>query len=197
MKNPKIPWTAIAAVLTLSVVLPAQTQDANQQKAMEAYLKNMAVNENHGHLQFFVGDWDVETTSWMMPGADPQVSQNTGQTRSILGGRFIQTDFKGTMMGQPFEGVQILGYDNMQQKFVTFWIDSSSTSFFLLTGTFDPAGNVFVDTALWADPLTGGTAPVRAVTTILGPDEFKYEMYMGQPGGGEFKSMENVYTRRK
>ncbi|MHB8055328.1 MAG: DUF1579 domain-containing protein [Candidatus Aminicenantales bacterium] len=197
MKNPRIMFAAIAAVLALSIVLPARAQDADQQKAIDAYLKNMAVTENHGQLRFFVGDWEVKTTSWMMPGAEPQVSQNTAQTHLILGGRFIWTDFKGTMMGQPFEGVQIVGFDNMQQKFVTFWIDGTSTSFFLLTGTFDAEANVFVDKADWPDPLTGGTAPVRAVTTILGPDEFKYEMYMGQPGGGEFKSMENIYTRKK
>ncbi|MCX6566737.1 MAG: DUF1579 domain-containing protein [Candidatus Aminicenantes bacterium] len=197
MKITKILPATIAAVLVVSAVCPARAQETDQQKAMEAYLKNMAVNENHARLQFFAGVWDVKTTSWMMPGASPEVSQNSCQARSILGGRFILTEFKGTMMGQPFEGVQIVGFDNMQKNFVTFWIDSSSTSFFLLTGTSDPAGKVFADTAQWADPMTGGTTPVRAVTTILGPDEYRYEMYMGLPEGSEFKSMENIYTRRK
>lgn len=40
-------------------------------------------------------------------------------------------------------------------------------------------------------------AIVRAVTRIVGPDEYVYEMYMGLPDGKEFKSMEARYVRKK
>ena len=83
-----------------------------------------------------------------------------------------------------------------QNKFQTFWIDNSSTAFFLLSGTYDAATKAWTDTGKWADPM-GGISPVRIVTRIIGPDEYLYQMYMGLPDGKEFKSMENRYIRKK
>jgi hypothetical protein len=104
--------------------------------------------------------------------------------------------FSGTMMGQPFEGIQIVGYDNMPGKYLTFWIDNSSTAFFLLSGTYDAAKKTWTDSGRWADPL-GGTTPVRSITRVVSPDEYVYEMYMGMPDGTEFKSLENRCLRKK
>ncbi len=58
-----------------------------------------------------------------------------------------------TMMGQPFEAIQIMGYDNMLKKFQTFWIDNTSTAFFLLYGTYDAAKKTRTDTTKLADPM--------------------------------------------
>jgi len=196
VKKVLIVLSAAALIVFTAGGLFAQTSPQDQQKALEAYAKAMAVTENHGHLKFFVGKWDVKSTMWTFPGTPPTTSQNTGEVTSILGGRFIMTKFSGTMMGQPFEGVQINGYDNMQKKYLTFWIDSSSTTFFLFSGTFDAAKKTWTDTGRWADPM-GGTTPVRSVTRIVGPDEYIYEMYMGMPDGKEFKSLENRCVRKK
>jgi hypothetical protein len=196
MKQALIALSAAALILATAGGLFAQTSPQDQKKAMEAYAKAMAVTENHGHLKFFVGKWDVKSTMRTFPGTPPTTSQNMGEVTPILGGRFIMTKFSGTMMGQPFEGVQINGYDNMQKKFLTFWIDSSSTAFFLLSGTYDAARKTWTDTGRWADPM-GGTTPVRSVTRIVGPDEYVYEMYMGLPDGKEFKSLENHCIRKK
>jgi hypothetical protein len=81
---------------------------------------------------------------------------------SILGGRFIMMKYSGTMMGQPFEGIQIVGYDNMQGKYLTFWIDNSSTAFFLLSGTYDAAKKTWTDSGRWADPM-GERLPSRFI----------------------------------
>ena len=175
------------------------TQEAQQvdPKVMEAYMKIMAVNENHAFLKNFVGEWTVSTKAWMMPGAEPVVSQNAAKAELILGGRFLRVDFKGKMFGQPFEGLQIIGYDNQQKKYASFWIDSSSTAFYLTSGTRDVKTNVVVETGLWPDPMTGKDMKVRTVTTLKSKDENMFEMYMSDPEGKEFKSMENRSTRKK
>ncbi len=194
----KVMTALTAGALFISAMggLFAQTSSQDQQKAMEAYAKAMAVTENHAQLKFFIGTWDVKSTMWTFPGTPPTNSQNSAEATSILGGRFIATKIKGTMMGQPFEGIQIVGYDNMQNKYITFWIDSSSTAFFLLSGTYEPANKTWSDGGQWADPM-GGTTRVRSVTKILGPDEYVYEMYMEMPEGKEFKSLENHCIRKK
>ncbi|MFP4083166.1 MAG: DUF1579 domain-containing protein [Candidatus Aminicenantes bacterium] len=160
-------------------------------------MKMMALNENHAYLKNFEGEWDVKTKAWMQPGTEPVVSQNTSSAELILGGRFLMMKFKGSMFGQPFEGLQIVGYDNLQKKYVTFWIDSSSTAFYLLSGTRDGSAEAIIDTGEWADPMTGGTIGVRAVTKWISKDEFVYEMYMISPDGKEFKTLENLSSRKK
>ena len=39
-------------------------------------MKMMATNKNHAHLGKFVGEWNVTSKGWMMPGQEPQTSQN-------------------------------------------------------------------------------------------------------------------------
>jgi hypothetical protein len=200
MSVKKISILALALALGLSssgfAAGPQQSQH-DQQKAMEAYMKMMATNENHAHLVKFAGEWNVTSKAWMMPGQEPETSQNTAQGEMILGGRFLKMNYKGTMFGQPFEGVQIIGYDNMKKKFITFWIDNSSTAFFLTEGTLDASSKTTTETGLWPDPMTGGNMKVKGITKMISPDEFSYEMYMVGPDGKEFKSLENRAVRKK
>jgi hypothetical protein len=189
----------IAVVLSLAVLQPlrAQTSTQDQQKAMEAYMKAGAVTESHAFLKRFAGFWQAQTTMWTIPGQPPTTSQNTLEGKMILGGRFVSLSYKGTMMGQPFEAVQITGYDNLQKSFITLWIDDSSTSFFLLAGPREPGKDIINQKGEWQDPMTGGLSKVRAVVTFTGPDSYVFEQFMGLPDGKEFKSMEMRCTRKK
>jgi len=188
-----------AAVLGLAVLVPlkAQTSAQDQQKAMEAYMKAAAVTENHAFLKRMAGSWLAQTTMWTFPGQPPTMSQNTFDGTMILGGRFVSLAYKGTMMGQPFEGVQITGYDNLQKKYITLWIDNTSTSFFLLSGHREPGKDIINQKGEWPDPMTGGMEKVRAAVTYTGPDSYVFEQFMTLPDGKEFKSMEMRCTRKK
>jgi hypothetical protein len=181
----------------LSAPLSAQTSPQDQQKAMEAYMKAGAVTENHAFLKRFAGSWQAETAMWAFPGQPPTASQNTFEGKMILGGRFVSLAYKGMMMGQPFEGFQITGYDNLQKKFITLWIDDSSTAFFLLAGPKEAGKDVINQKGEWQDPMTGGMSKVRAVVTFTGPDSYVFAQFMGLPDGKEFKSMEMRCTRKK
>jgi len=175
----------------------ADETQADQQKMMETYMKLMAPGPNHDYFKDFVGTWDVKTTAWMAPGAEPMVTDGRSESQLILGGRFLMTRFSGTMFGQPFEGVQIDGYDNLKNKYGTLWLDNSGTGFYFLEGERDTTTGVLTMTADWPDPMSGASVGVRGVTTWKGKDEYVYEMYMTPPGGKEFKSMQNVMTRKK
>jgi len=179
----------LASILFVTLTGGAQQSQQDQQKAMEAYMKMMATNENHDYLKRFAGEWNVSTKAWMQPGAPPESSEGSSKGEMILGGRFIKMELKGTMFGQPFEGLQIVGYDNMKKKYITFWIDNTGTAFYLMEGVRDAAAKTMTETGLWPDPMTGGTMNVRGVTKLVGPDEFTYEMYMVGPDGKEFKSL--------
>jgi hypothetical protein len=166
-----------------------------QQKAMEAYARVGALNENHEFLKQLVGEWNVNSRGWMAPGQAPVVTESKAKAELILGGRFLMWRIQGNMFDQLFESVQIVGYDNQQKKYVTFWIDSTSTAFYMLEGT--RQGNVMSDTGIWPDPVTGGREKVRDVLTVVGPDEFTFELFMVGADGKEFKTIENRCLRNK
>lgn len=196
-KNFLVFGTFMLMIVCLCLPSPSQEAKKDQQKMMEEYMKLMVPHENHAYFKNFVGNWDVKSTAWMEPGAQPSVGQNSSQAELIMGGRFLKMAFKGNMFGQPFEGLQIVGYDNLEKKYITFWIDNSSTSFYFTSGSRDESGKVMNETGLWPDPMTGGKMKVRAVTRIISQDEYIYELYMVGPDGKEFKSLENRATRKK
>lgn len=190
--------TIVLLTLCLAVApLMAQDKpaDADRQKAMEVYMKAGAVTENHEFLKKYAGSWDCQVKGWMAPGQPPFVSQGTFLGEMRLDGRFLFMDFKGEMFGQPFAGVQIISFDNMQQKYISLWIDNTSTFFFMSAGT--RQDNVISESGLFPDPLTGSQLPVKARTTWVSADEYLYEQFMVQADKSEFKSMEMSCKRRK
>jgi hypothetical protein len=166
-----------------------------QQKKMDAYIRMGTINENHEFLKQFVGEWNVTSRGWMMPGQDPIVTECKAKAELIMDGRFLVWRIQGNMFGQLFESLQIVGYDNLQKKYITFWIDSTSTAFYMMDGA--RQGNVIRNIGLWPDPVTGGQEKARDVLTVVGPDEFTYELFMVGADGKEFKSVENRCTRNK
>lgn len=189
-------WAGLVGLLVLTVVpAGAQAGGQDQQKVMEMYAKLGAVNEHHDWFKPFAGEWKTSGTMWMYPGSEPAKFENRVSAELILGGRFLKMATKGQMMGQPFDGFQISGYDNLQQKYVVFWIDSTATAFYLTTGTLDPAKQTMTETGLWPDPMSGKQVKVRNVTRRMGPDEFVYESYMTLPNGQEFKTLEQRVVR--
>jgi hypothetical protein len=185
---------AVLLILVFSLTGRAVQSEQSQEEQMEAYMKMMAPGENHAFLKKLVGEWTVETTSWMQPGAEPTVTQNAAVSEMMFGGRFLKSHFKGTMMGMPFEGIQIIGFDTFKKKITSLWIDSSSTFFYMTEGKRE--GNKLVEMGEWPDPMTGGYSKVKIVTTLVGQDEYTFEMYMLMEGQ-EFRSMLNRYTRKK
>jgi hypothetical protein len=188
---------AFLLILSLFCSVYAQQTQQDQQKMVEAYMKIMAVNENHEYFKDFVGDWIVSTKAWMMPGAEPSISEGTSKGELIMGGRFLKMHFKSSMFGMPFEGLQIIGYDNLKKKYVIFWIGNASTAFYLSEGTRNESGKVLTDWGESENPLTGKIEKARGVTTLINKDEFVYEMFMVGPDGKEYKSLENRAKRKK
>ena len=199
MKKSKALALAATFVLLISssVVAVAQETKTEEQMMEEAYMKYAMPDENHEFLKKFAGTWEVESKMWIKPGTEPSVTKLSSEGKMILGGRYLYSVFKGTMMGQPFKGIQIVGYDKFEKKYRSFWIDTTSTPFFLTSGNLDESGKVLTETGLWPDFMTGGTSKVKMVTKVLSDDKIVWEMYMIGPDGKKFKSMENTGTRKK
>jgi hypothetical protein len=199
----RLRWTAFAMCVALAAAALAQEtkkpagQPAMDEKAMmEAYAKAGAPGEAHKALEPFVGTFDAKITSWMAPGAPPQTSTGTSESRWALGNRFVEQRYEGTFMDQPFAGIGYTGYDNFKKKYVGTWMDSMGTSIFSQTGTADASRKNMTFTGTMDDPVTGKTSQVKSVIKVVDNNKHMMEMWGPGPDGKMFKMMEIEYTRK-
>jgi hypothetical protein len=193
------------AVTTLCITLiisPALAKDKKAEKPMdpqammELWQKLAAPGEPHKQLESLAGSWTTQTKEWMEPGKPPMESSGTVEMKSILGGRFLQQEFTGSMMGQPYSGIGTTGYDNLRKKYVSTWIDSMGTGIFLMEGTASADGKTITLKGGHDEP-GGGHMTHRAIWKLVDDNTQIFEMYGTHKGEKEMKGMEIVYTRKQ
>lgn len=194
--------TALSVCLLMGVGVQAQEKQEKKQGGqgqapagmsgpeMEAMMKAMSPGENHKHLGRLVGNWDIATKMWMQPGQPPSESKATMSAQWILGGRYVQTSYKGEMMGMPFEGMGIDGYDNVTQQYVSTWVDNMGTGILHMTGKCDAGCKTLTMNGSSADPATGQMIDMRFVTTFLDDKSYQFQIFGKDASGQEFKMME-------
>lgn len=186
----------LTAALSLAIPVMAQEQkQMDPQEMMEMMEKLATPGEMHRKLEPFVGKFDVEATFWMDPSQDPQTSKGKATHKWILGGRYLQQDYEGEFMGQPFVGQGLTGYDNYRKEYFGTWIDSMSTWMMATTGKVE--GNTWTYTGKMDDPMSGTSTEVTEKVIVHSNDHHSLEMWMTGPDGKPFKSMEIHYRRTK
>lgn len=175
----------------------AEGEMTEEQKAKMASMQAYStVSEHHAVLKALEGKWATTVKFWMDPKGEPQESAGTSESTLIFGGRFLEQKFSSDMMGQPFEGRGIFGYDNMRKEYTGLWFDNMSTGIMVSAAQYDAQAKVFAESGSMSCPLTNEThREYRAVTTLVDADHYTYETYMKDEEGNEFKSMIITYTR--
>ena len=169
----------------------------SQDEMMKAWQAYATPGESHKKLEKAAGTWNTKVRTWMDPSKPPEETEGTNVGTMVLGGRYLEEKYEGTMMGQPFHGVGLTGYDNYKKKYVGTWADSMGTGIMMMTGSFDKSGKVMTSWGTMDDPIMKKTVKVKSVTTIVDDDTHRFEMWNTGPGGKMVKSMEMVYTRKK
>lgn len=174
--------------------LLAQQPDPNEM--MEAMQASMTPGEAHQRLNPMVGSFDVAMKMWMAPESEAVEGGGTGEHKWVLGGRFLAQTYQGSFMGMPFDGIGYMGYDNIQKKYVSTWIDSMGTGIMTGEGSYKQDG-VFEFWAQYPDPVSGGMTKFREVLKIESDDTHTLTMFIVGADGQEFQNMEIRYTRKK
>jgi len=198
---------AVLCVLALGVAAQAQDKgaagvkkepvmDEKQKAAMEAWQKASTPGPQHKQLAEMAGTWEVTIKSFE-GGGEPQVSTGKASRKMIMGGRYLKEDYKGTYMGQPFDGMGLTGFDNALKKFTTVWIDSMSTGVGVGSGEMDSTGKILTTSMTYSDPMTGKATTMRQILKRESKDLETFEIYGPGPDGREVKMMEMTYKRVK
>jgi hypothetical protein len=189
----------VIAGALLALPMPGRAQPpemtAEQKAEMEAYMKAGTPGAPHKALAATAGTYDVKAKSWQAPGGPAMEETGTATRRMTLDGRVLVEEFKGSMMGMPFTGHGMRGYDNVTAKYWGTWMDSMSTGLMVSEGTCD-AKNACTFTGTFNDPVKKGKVSSRMTSRWTSPTTEVFEMYGPGRDGKEFKMMELTYTKK-
>jgi hypothetical protein len=172
---------------------PAMT--AEQQKEMEIYMNAATPGSEHQRLAKMAGDYDVVVRSWEKPDAPPMEEKGTVKRTMMLDGRILSEEFHGTMMGMPFDGHGMSGYDKASEKWWSTWNDTMSTGIMVSQGTCDEKDSCTFNGS-WFDAVKKAPVNARMTTSWTSPSVEVFSMYVAGKDGKEAKMMEITYTKR-
>jgi len=190
---------ALAALGMLVAIsaFAADAPSADQQAMMEKMTKAATPGAPHAMLAKMAGEWTATVKFQMDPSQPWQTSTGTSVVTVLMDGRYIQESNTSVMMGQPFSGQGLTGYDNVIGKYVSTWIDNMGTGIMTSIGTADASGKVINWSGTMSDPITGKPTKERMVTTFTDDNHHTFDMYTTPPGAKkEMKTMTIEYVRK-
>jgi len=199
MRFTSITLICLCMVMTTGPVLAKGKKSEKRmdpQAMMETYKKLATPGEPHQQLASLAGSWTTNTKEWMEANKPPMESSGSVEMKTLLDGRFLQQEFTGEMMGQPYSGIGISGYDNLRKRYVSTWMDSMGTGIFRMEGTAGDDGKTITLKGQHDVP-GGGHMTHRAVWKLVDANTQTFEMYGTHGHGKEMKMMEITYMRKQ
>ena len=194
----RIKLIALLCVLACGASQARADEKTAAQEAMEKQWTEMITpGAEHAQLAKMAGKWTAEVKSWMDESQPPMVMAGSSEMQPVMGGRYIMQSFHGEMMGQPFEGTGYTGYDKVQKKYVSVWLDNMSTGLMTSIGDASKDGKTSTMSGMCSDPMSGGQIQFEQATTWTDDDHMKFEMFQVAKDGKKSKWMEINYTRQK
>ena len=180
------------SIATEEPVIEPPLDSAAQMKAWIAYA---TPGSPHKMMADETGTWNCDMTFWMEPNGKPEKATSIAAIKMILGGRYQESNYSGTMMGQPFEGKSTLAYNNASKEFTTTFIDNMGTGILVATGKYDEKSKSTEFKGEIVNPLNGKKTPYREIYTIVDATTRKMEMF-DVKNGAEYKSMEIIMKKK-
>ena len=165
------------------------------QAMMEAFQKAGTPGAQHQQLASMAGTYDLTVKAWHAPGTEPTTDTGTATRKMILGNRVMVEEVTSQMMGQPYSGQGLHGFDNVTGKYWSTWSDSMSTGLMVSEGTCD-AKLTCTYTGTYHDPVSKQPQTSRMTTRWTDKSTEVFEMYGPGPDGKEAKMMEITYKKR-
>jgi len=194
-KEEKVETDVTVKTDTVKTEEPVAEEPMDSVAQQKAWMEYATPGAPHKMMAEEVGTWNCDMTFWMGPDAKPEKATSTAEIKMVLGGRYQEANYKGTMMGQPFEGKSTLAYNNASKEFTTTFIDNMGTGMMVAMGPWDDASKSMNLKGDMVNPMNGKKTPYREMYTIVDASTRKMEMF-DTKDGKEYKSMEIVMKRK-
>ncbi|MCB9065786.1 MAG: DUF1579 domain-containing protein [Chitinophagales bacterium] len=183
-------------LLTVTVLF-ATTSFAQSQEEMaamqQAWMEFMQPGEVHQLLASYNGKWKAKMTSYMPDGQSMEMEAAV-ELSMTMDGRYQKGVYEGEMMGMPFRGVGMTGYNNARKMFENIWIDNTGTGITYSEGKWDARTRTVELKGMMTDAVTKSQHPFRQVVTLTDENTQSMTMYATKDGK-ESKMMDISYTR--
>jgi len=186
----------ILAAFFLAGSIIAQNDKKPVDPMQKAWMEYLTPGQMHKILENSVGKWKTVSKFWAYPGAEPQQSEGEAEFKMILGGRYLEAEYHGLIMGMPFQGKSIEGYDNIKKEFFSIWIDNMGTGIAIAYGKYDAEKHVFNYKGTMTDPVSGKDVSFSNIVNISDKNKVVFDMYGKDNNGKEFLMMKMIYTRK-
>jgi hypothetical protein len=201
-------WKSLACLLALAVLTAPALADhheepagapqmsAEEQAMMEAWMKAGTPGEPHRQLAATVGTWKAHVRTWM--GGQESTSEGTAKREMVLDGRVLTETFQGNMMGMPFVGHGMTGYDNARGMYGSTWNASMSTGVRVSWGKWDDEAKGLVFHGEMSNPMSPGeTTKIKMISRTQADGSELFEMWEPNGPNGELvRSMEIRYVKQ-
>jgi hypothetical protein len=202
----KTMWMAVVLTLAFGFAALLRAEEAKdakdakkaptQEEMMAAMMKSATPGPEHQKLKTLEGKFAADVTA-IDPSGKEDKSTGTMKNEMILGGRYLKQDYSGTMMGMPFHGGGLIGYDNMKKKYTMLWVDEMSTQMMVSEGTLDESAKTITMMCTMDCPADNTKKNIKEVVTLTDEDHHTLDMYEVAADGKETKCLSIKYTRVK
>ena len=114
----------------------------------------------------------------------------------ILNGLVQDATLTGNMMGMPFEGRSLTGFDNAKKKFVMTWVDNLSSGFTYMRGDYVDSTKTLNLRGTQTNAMNGRDGNIREVMKIINDSTYTLDMYGDGQDGKETKFMTGTFKRK-
>jgi Protein of unknown function (DUF1579) len=154
-----------------------------------------APTEIHERLAKRVGEYET-TSKFTLPDGKAMDSKGTAKITAVLGGRFLQEESTGTMLGNPVSGLKLLGYNAEAGLYEAVWMYTGSTAMMSMSGKMNEDTKGVEFTASVPSP-KGAKMNFTIVYKFADADSFTVELTARGEDGSKGPTMETTYTRKK
>ena len=173
---------------------PPMPDSATMMKNWQDY---MTPGDMHKMMAKWDGTWTGDISMWMYPGDPVQKTTGTAVNKMIMNGLYQESNHTGLMMGMPFNGKSLVGFDNHRKEFVSTWVDNMGSGIMVMRGPWNEATKTMNLKGTMVDPGTKNDTEVRETFRIVDDNTQELEMFVMTPDGKEFKTMNIKFTRKK
>jgi hypothetical protein len=153
--------------------------------------------QEHEVLKQFEGAWDIAVKAKDPMSGKESETKGSETCRMQEGGFWLIIDHKSELMGMPFHGHGMLGYDPIKKKYAGSWADNLSPTMYALEGTWDAAKKTMTTKITGIEPGTGAELKLTMVQTFKDKDSFTHTISVTMPDGKDVQTLSSTYTRKK
>lgn len=180
---------SVLIILLMNTMAHAQNSDP--------WVEYTTPSSLHALFAQYEGSFQMEINMSMGAGNEPTVIEVESEHQMILGGRFLEMNQHGTMMGMDYQSIMTFGYNNTDKTMALTTITNMGTGTLYLFGDWDERTKSATLFGKLTNPVSKNTITVKQVVTFVDENTILIESYDKEGDQPEKKTVQYKLIRNK